>query len=156
MRILIIAAGRKGAGAEEDLARDYITRAQGMGRTLGFQAIDLIEVQGRPPGDMRAEGASVLRATPDDSKTILLDERGKDWSSRELAQRLAAWRDAGEACASFWIGGADGASQTLKDQAGDKLAFGRQTWPHQLVRAMLAEQIYRAVTILGNTPYHRD
>lgn len=156
MRILVVAGGRKRAGAEDDLARDYLTRAGAAGRGLGFQSIEMIEAQGRPPGDMRAEGAAILKATPDNSKRVLLDERGKEWSSRELAHNLARWRDHGEQCVAFWIGGADGASQTLKDQADEKLAFGRQTWPHLLVRAMLAEQIYRAVTILGNTPYHRD
>lgn len=156
MRILVAAAGRARGGPEDTLAQDYITRAANSGRTLGFQAIDMIEVQGRPPGDMRAEAAALFKATPDDSKRILLDERGKEWSSRELAQKLARWRDDGESCVAFWIGGADGAAQSLKDQADEKLAFGRQTWPHLLVRALLAEQIYRAVTILGNTPYHRD
>lgn len=156
MRILIAAAGRARGGHEDALARDYIARAASAGRALGFQQIELIEVQGRPPGDMRAEAAALFKTTPDAARRILLDERGKACTSREFAQRLARWRDDGESCVAFWIGGADGAAQSLKDEADEKLAFGRQTWPHLLVRALLAEQIYRAVTILGNTPYHRD
>jgi 23S rRNA (pseudouridine1915-N3)-methyltransferase len=73
-----------------------------------------------------------------------------------LAQNLARWRDDGLGTACFWIGGADGAAQSLKDQADEKLALGRQTWPHRMVRAMICEQIYRAVTILSGNPYHRD
>ena len=70
--------------------------------------------------------------------------------------RVARWRDDGVACTTFWIGGADGVSQSVKDNADEKLAFGRQTWPHRLVRVMISEQIYRAVTILSGNPYHRD
>ena len=156
MRILIVAGGRKRAGPEDDLAADYIARAAPIGRALGFHPIELIEAAGRPAGDQRAEGAALLRATPDDAKTVLLDERGTEWASREFAQRLARWRDEGVPALTFWIGGADGATQTLKDQADEKLAFGRQTWPHLMVRAMLAEQLYRALTILSGNPYHRD
>ena len=156
MRIILAAVGRLCADPEAALVADYIQRAAAHGRGLGFKAVELIEVEGKPPGDMRAEAASLLRATPDDARKILLDERGAEWASRQLAGKLARWRDDGVAATTFWIGGADGASQTIKDQADEKLAFGRQTWPHKLVRVMLAEQIYRAITILANTPYHRD
>lgn len=156
MRIILAAVGRLRADPEAALVADYIQRAAAHGRALGFKAIELIEVEGKPPGDMRAEAASLLRATPDDARKILLDERGAEWASRQLAEKLARWRDDGVAATAFWIGGADGSAQTIKDQADEKLAFGRQTWPHKLVRVMLAEQIYRAITILANTPYHRD
>ena len=156
MRILIAAVGRLRDGPEAALSADYMARAANAGRRIGFKSIDLTEVEGKPPGDMRAEGASLLRATPDDARKILLDERGDEWTSRQLAEKLARWRDGGLACAAFWIGGADGVSQTIKDQADDRLAFGRQTWPHRLVRVMICEQIYRAVMILCANPYHRD
>ncbi|MGE3141750.1 MAG: 23S rRNA (pseudouridine(1915)-N(3))-methyltransferase RlmH [Hyphomonadaceae bacterium] len=156
MRILIAAAGRKRAGPEAALAEEYLARASAGGRGLGFQAIDLIEVQGRPAGEPGAEAAALLKATPEGACRILLDERGAEWSSRQLAEKLARWRDDGQACAAFWIGGPDGAAQALRDQADHTLAFGRQTWPHLLVRAMICEQIYRAVTILSGNPYHRD
>lgn len=138
------------------LAADYQTRAAAAGRQLGFRAVDLVEVEGKPPGDTRAEAAALFRATPDEARKILLDERGAEWTSRQLAEKLARWRDDGVDSAAFWIGGADGVSQGVKDQADEKLALGRQTWPHKLVRVMIFEQIYRAVTILCATPYHRD
>ena len=135
---------------------DYLQRANAAGKRLGLSPIDLIEVESKPPGDARKEAAALFQATPDDSVTVLLDERGADLSSRQMAEKLATWRDQGRPCVSFWIGGADGAAQSVKDQADEKLALGRQTWPHRLVRVMLSEQIYRASMILGHTPYHRD
>jgi 23S rRNA (pseudouridine1915-N3)-methyltransferase len=156
MRILIVAVGRLRSGPEAALVEDYLKRAQTAGKRLSLHPIDLVEVEARPAGDMRKEAAAILRATPDDALAVLLDERGADLSSRQLAQKLAGWRDQGRACVSFWIAGADGAAQSLKDAADEKLAFGRQTWPHRLVRAMLAEQVYRVSTILSQSPYHRD
>lgn len=148
--------GRLRDGPEAALSADYIQRAATAGKQIGFKAVDLTEVEGKPAGDQRAEASALFRATPDDARRILLDERGAEWSSRQLADKLARWRDDGVPCATFWIGGADGASQSIKDNADEKLAFGRQTWPHRLVRVMISEQIYRAVTILCGTPYHRD
>lgn len=139
-----------------DLSRDYVARAEAGGRGIGLSPIDLVEVESRPPGDPRKEAAALLKVTPDRSRTILLDERGENWSSRQLAEAIARWRDDGVPALTFWIGGADGAAQTLKDQADHKLALGRQTWPHRLVRAMICEQVYRTVMILGANPYHRD
>ena len=148
--------GRLRDGPEAALSADYVARAAAAGKQLGFKGVELTEVEGRPAGDQRAEAAALYRATPDDARKILLDERGAEWTSRQLAEKLARWRDDGIPCATFWIGGADGASQSVKDNADEKLAFGRQTWPHRLVRVMIAEQVYRAVTILCGTPYHRD
>ena len=156
MRILIAAVGRLRDGHEAALAADYIARAAVAGRQLGFKSVEVVEVEGKPPGDPRAEAAALYRATPDGACKILLDERGAEWTSRQFAEKLARWRDDGVPSATFWIGGAEGVSQSVKDQADEKLAFGRQTWPHRLVRVMISEQIYRAVTILCATPYHRD
>jgi 23S rRNA (pseudouridine1915-N3)-methyltransferase len=138
------------------MCADYIARAAQAGRQVGFKNLEIVEVEGKPPGDMRAEALALLRATPDDARKILLDERGAEWTSRQLAEKLARWRDDGVPSVTFWVGGADGASQGVKDNADEKLAFGRQTWPHRLVRVMISEQVYRAVTILCATPYHRD
>ncbi len=156
MRLLIAAVGKLRDAPEAALVADYLTRAGNTGRQLGFKSVDLIEVEAKPPGDPRAEAAALFRATPDDARKILLDERGAEWTSRQLAEKLARWRDDGIPSTTFWIGGADGVSQSVKDNADEKLAFGRQTWPHRLVRVMIAEQIYRALTILCGTPYHRD
>ena len=156
MKIVVAAVGRLRSGPEMELARDYATRAETGGRGLGIAPVEIVEVESRPPGDARKEATALLKATPEKGVTILLDERGETWSSRQLAEAIARWRDDGVPALTFWIGGADGVAQTLEDQAGQKLAFGRQTWPHRLVRAMICEQIYRAVTILSATPYHRD
>lgn len=156
MKIVIAAIGRLRDGHEAALTTDYLQRASAAGRQLGFKSVDLIEVEAKPSGDPRAEAGALFRATPDGSRKILLDERGAEWASRQLAEKLARWRDDGLACATFWIGGADGVSQSVKDNADEKLALGRQTWPHRLVRVMISEQIYRAVTILSGNPYHRD
>ncbi len=156
MRIVIAAVGRLRDAPEAALTADYIQRAAAHGRALGFKNVELIEVEGKPPGDMRREASALITATPETSRKILLDERGAEWASRQMADKLARWRDDGLPATTFWIGGADGTAQTLKDQSDEKLAFGRQTWPHKLVRVMLAEQIYRAITILAKTPYHRD
>jgi 23S rRNA (pseudouridine1915-N3)-methyltransferase len=156
LRIQIAVVGRLRDGPEAALSADYVARAAAAGKQLGFKGVELTEVEGKPAGDQRAEASALYRATPDDARKILLDERGAEWTSRQLAEKLARWRDDGIPCATFWIGGADGASQSVKDNADEKLAFGRQTWPHRLVRVMIAEQVYRAVTILCGTPYHRD
>jgi len=156
LRIQIAVVGRLRDAPEAALAADYIARAATAGRQIGFKAIELTEVEARPQGDQRAEAGALFRATPDDARKILLDERGAEWASRQMAEKLARWRDDGVPCTTFWIGGADGVSQSVKDQADEKLAFGRQTWPHRLVRVMISAQIYRAVTILCGTPYHRD
>lgn len=156
MRVLVTAVGKLKSGPEADLTADYLARAAAAGRSLGFRSIELIEVEAKPPAGPQAEAPLLYRATPDDARKVLLDERGAEWTSRQLAEKLARWRDDGVPSVSFWIGGADGVSQSVKDQADEKLALGRQTWPHRLVRVMISEQIYRAVTILSGNPYHRD
>ncbi len=156
MRLVIAAVGRLRDAPEAALAADYVARAAAAGRQLGFKAVEIVEVEGKPPGDPRAEASALFRATPDGARKILLDERGAEWTSRQLAEKLARWRDDGVPCTTFWIGGADGVSQSVKDNADEKLALGRQTWPHRLVRVMICEQVYRALTILCGTPYHRD
>lgn len=156
MKLVVAAVGKLRGGPEAELTADYLARAAAAGRSLGFKAVDLVEVEAKPPGDPRLEAAALFKATPDGAKKVLLDERGAEWTSRQLAEKLARWRDDGQGHTVFWIGGADGVSQSVKDQADEKLAFGRQTWPHRLVRVMIAEQIYRAVTILSGNPYHRD
>ena len=104
---------------------------------------------------MAAEAALLSRAIPDGAALCVLDERGKTLSSPEFAQALAGWRDAGRQDAAFVIGGADGVDPSLRARAGLTLSFGRMVWPHMLVRVMMAEQLYRAATILAGSPYHR-
>ncbi len=152
MKIVLLAVGRLGQGAEALLARDYLQRATLAGRALGLGPAELIEVESKKPG--KAAEAEVLRPHLADSHVILCDEHGKQRSSRDFAAHLGRLRDDGVRRLVLVIGGADGLDPTLEGH--EKLAFGVQTWPHALARAMLAEQIYRAATILGGSPYHRD
>ncbi|MFN7174933.1 MAG: 23S rRNA (pseudouridine(1915)-N(3))-methyltransferase RlmH [Thermaurantiacus tibetensis] len=135
MRITILAGGR-GAGHEEQaIAERYLGRLPVAARLVEFGA------RGMP-----ALAADV---------TVALDETGTSLPSPGLAARIAAWRDAGARHLLFLIGGAEGLPPAARDQADLVLAFGPATWPHLLVRAMLAEQLYRAFTILSGHPYHR-
>lgn len=155
MRLQIIAVGRLGRSAEAELARDYAARATASGRALALGPCDILEVESKKPGKL-AEAEAILSAVGEGARIIACDEHGKAWPSRDFASRIAQWRDAGERRAVFIIGGADGLGGPVLEAAHETLAFGVQTWPHALARAMLAEQLYRATTILSGSPYHRD
>jgi 23S rRNA (pseudouridine1915-N3)-methyltransferase len=116
--------------------------------------VEIIEVESRKPGKP-AEAESIL-AKADGARLIACDERGKSFSSRDFAERIARLRDDGVRQLAFAIGGADGLDASVREAAAEVLSFGPQTWPHALARVMLAEQVYRAVTILAGGPYHRD
>ncbi|HMP61524.1 MAG TPA: 23S rRNA (pseudouridine(1915)-N(3))-methyltransferase RlmH [Phenylobacterium sp.] len=154
MRVTILAVGRLARTPEVELVRLYIDRATAAGRNLGLGPFEVIEVEGRKPG--KAAEAEALKPHLKDAHIIACDERGQARASRAFAQELAALRDGGARRLVFLIGGADGLDPDLREAAQGRLAFGPQTWPHALARAMLAEQLYRAVTILGGSPYHRD
>jgi 23S rRNA (pseudouridine1915-N3)-methyltransferase len=159
VRLLIAAVGRLKSGPERELCERYLGRARDAGRALQFAPIDVAEIvesSARRPADrMAEEGKGLLAAVPAKSRKIVLDARGKPARSEQLALRLAAWRDEGASAAVFFIGGADGLSDTAR-RAGDlAIAYGAATFPHQLVRVLVAEQIYRSITILAGHPYHR-
>lgn len=154
MRITLAAIGRLGRMPETELARDWAERATAQGRALGLGPVDILELEPRKPGK-EAEGEAILAAV-EGAYLIACDERGQAFKSRDFAERIGRLRDDGERRLAFVIGGADGLSDAVRAQARLKLAFGPQTWPHALARAMLAEQVYRAVTILAGSPYHRD
>jgi 23S rRNA (pseudouridine1915-N3)-methyltransferase len=154
MRIALICVGKLGRAPEAALARDYAERASASGRALGLGPVEIVEVEGRK-GGMAGEAEAILGRVGN-ATLIACDERGKAMASRDFAARLGALRDEGVRELAFAIGGADGLDPRVKDAARERLAFGPQTWPHALVRAMLAEQVYRAVTILAGGPYHRD
>jgi 23S rRNA (pseudouridine1915-N3)-methyltransferase len=134
--------------------RDYAERATASGRSLGLGPVDIIELESRKPGKA-AEGELLLQHL-DGAYVIACDEHGKAHPSRAFAARIARLRDDGARKLVIVIGGADGHSPELLARADETLAFGPQTWPHALARVMLAEQVYRAVTILAGGPYHRD
>jgi 23S rRNA (pseudouridine1915-N3)-methyltransferase len=147
LAIEILAGGRAKAAPETALADAYLARARDAGRALGFASFSLSEFDERKP-EKAIEACNV-------TLVVALDERGKSVASEAFAAQLATWRDAGETRALFVIGGADGLPAEIKKRARLTLAFGTQTWPHLLVRTMLAEQLYRAITILSGHPYHR-
>lgn len=154
MRLSILAIGKPGRGPEAMLAADYAARATAAGRALGLGPLDLIDLEPRKSG--KGPEAELLLATAEGAHLIACDERGRTYASRAFADHIALLRDRGERRLTFVIGGADGLDRTVLDAAASTLAFGPQTWPHALARAMLAEQLYRAVTILSGSPYHRD
>ncbi len=155
MRLHLCAVGRLRAGPERALVDDYLQRLERTGRPLGLGPVIEHEVEDKRGGGMAAEAALLAKAVPDDAALCMLDERGKTLSSPEFAQALVGWRDAGRQDAAFVIGGADGVDPSLREKTDLIVSFGRMVWPHMLVRVMLAEQLYRATTILAGSPYHR-
>ncbi|MGH6846225.1 MAG: 23S rRNA (pseudouridine(1915)-N(3))-methyltransferase RlmH [Methylocella sp.] len=160
MRLLLICVGRPKAGPERDLAARYIERAAAAGRAIGFSGVELREAgesRAARPGDRMREEAQAIRGwLLPRTGVIALDVNGTQMTSRSLAAELGRARDQGIASAAFVIGGPDGLEPAFLASASLTLSFGAMTWPHQLVRIMAAEQIYRAVTILSGHPYHRD
>ena len=154
MKIAIVAIGKLGRSPEADLVRLYAERATAAGRALGLGPVEVIEVEGRKPG--KGSEAEALSAHLAESRIIACDERGRARSSRDFAAEIGRLRDDGVRRLVFLIGGADGLDPDLRARAQDTLAFGPQTWPHALARVMLAEQVYRSVTLLAGGPYHRD
>jgi len=152
MHIVLCAVGRIKSGPEKALFDHYLKRIP-----WTFDVVEVTEHRKLPTLELRqAEAELLLSKVPDGANLIVLDECGKALGSRELAQNLGEWRDAGRRQTAFIIGGADGVDEALRDRADLVLSFGKLTWPHMLVRALLAEQIYRAYAILTGHPYHRD
>ena len=159
MRIQIAAVGKLKTGPERDLCDRYIDRAGKSGRALGITRVDIRELTESRAGrsdDRRAEEArDLLAGLGDGAVLIALDERGDSPSSDAFATLIARARDRGTGEMVFAIGGADGHGPALLQRADHRIAFGAMTWPHQIVRILLAEQIYRSMTILSGHPYHR-
>ena len=156
MRVHICAVGRLRSGPERDLLDDYLTRFDRTGRALGLGPAQVIEVEDRKGGGMAAEADLLRRAVPRGAVLAVLDERGKTPGSIQFADLLARWRDQGAQDVAFAIGGADGLDPALRADADYALSFGPMVWPHMLARVMLAEQLYRAASILAGAPYHRE
>jgi 23S rRNA (pseudouridine1915-N3)-methyltransferase len=154
MRISIIAVGKSKAGPERELFDEYVRR---LDWPVAVKEVE--EHRKVPPAQLMArEGELMLAALPKASRgcfVIALDQRGKALSSEELANQIRQWRERGIDELAFLIGGAEGLSVAAKQRAGFILSFGVMTWPHLLARAMLAEQLYRAQSILSGHPYHR-
>jgi 23S rRNA (pseudouridine1915-N3)-methyltransferase len=158
VRLLVAAVGRLKSGPEAALVADYAARIRALNRRAGVSEFRILEVEAPKSlagAKRRGRESALLRAAaPEGAARIVLDERGECLTSESLARMLAARRDRGQD-AAFLVGGAEGCAEAVKADADLVLAFGRATWPHMLVRAMLVEQIYRAMTILCGHPYHR-
>ncbi len=159
MKLDLVAIGRLKAGPERQLFDRYAERIALAGRAQGFGALhvsELAESAARREADRRAEEANaMLGVLPAGYKLILLDEKGPSMTSEAFSALLVRWRDSGEPGIAFAIGGADGLGEALRGRAHNLLGFGAATWPHQFVRFMLCEQIYRALTLMAGHPYHR-
>ncbi|WP_353644263.1 23S rRNA (pseudouridine(1915)-N(3))-methyltransferase RlmH [Mesorhizobium sp. WSM2239] len=159
MRIAVHAVGRMKSGPDKELAERYFDRFSKSGPALGLEfsgVAEIAESRAQTAGERRREEAQRLQAQlGPGTSLILLDERGKSLSSEEFARKIGSMRDDGRRDLVIAIGGADGHEASLREQAALVLSFGAMTWPHQLVRIMLAEQLYRAATILSGHPYHR-
>ncbi len=155
MRIEIIAVGRLKAGPESELSMRYVERIAGLSRGLGLsglKAVELPESQGRRDADRKADEAkAILAALEPAAFVIALDERGRSPTSQDFAARLERQRDEGRKTTQFVIGGADGLDDSVRGRTDWLISFGAMTMPHQLVRVLLLEQIYRACTILSVT-----
>ena len=151
IRFRLLAIGRQRSGPLKDLQQLYAARI-----VPPPMIIELEEKRSLAPEQLKSrEGELIIGALPSRIPFIALDERGTEWSSRELAERIAAWRNQGGSELVFAIGGADGLHRAVLDRADVILSLGSMTWPHLLVRGMLLEQIYRAEQILAGHPYHR-
>ena len=159
MRLLILCVGQARGTNEGALTEEYVERAVHMGRRLGILDVTVEEVGVSKVREtakrMQDEAERLAARVPAGAQVVLLDAKGKGMTSEDFAEMIGALRDAGTKHLVFVIGGPDGLSTLPKIRAGRSLAFGPQIWPHLLVRAMLAEQVYRALTIMGGHPYHR-
>lgn len=160
MRISIVAVGRLKAGPERELADRYAQRFTGSATALGLSGPvirELPESPARSAGERKAqEAASILQALPENAMTLRMDERGEALDSPAFAAIIAKARDGGTRDFAFVIGGPDGLGEAVQARAPRVISFGRMTMPHQIVRVLLLEQIYRAGTILAGHPYHRE
>jgi 23S rRNA (pseudouridine1915-N3)-methyltransferase len=159
MHLLVISIGKLKQGPERELAERYRDRFDDIGRKLGFRGLvihEISESRARAAATrINEEAAAISALIPEKAVVVALDERGSSVDSASFARHIGKWRDESVPHNVFVIGGADGLSPELRRKAKLSIAFGSATWPHQMVRVMLLEQIYRAATILAGHPYHR-
>lgn len=160
MKITIAAIGRLKRGPEQELLERYRARSQSVGRSLGLSDIQIFESsesQAQTPEQRKSQEAeALLNLARNASVLICMDETGSDLTSHQFSQMLSGWREEGTRELAFLIGGADGLDSGVRSKAQLSLRLGKMTWPHQIARILLMEQIYRATTILTGHPYHRQ
>ncbi len=153
MHITLITIGKLKKGPEKELVDDYVSRFSKAGPAIGLRSLKLVDLAS---GDgLVAEGTRLIAAIPKGAKVIRLDEHGPQMASVKFSDRVAALRDQGTPHLCFIIGGAEGYSDEVRRTYPDTLAFGPQTWPHRLVKVMITEQLYRAVSLQAGLPYHK-
>ena len=159
MRLIVAAIGRLKAGPERELAERFRDRVAKAGRAVGLRDIEIVEIRDSKAVDVARrvleESIALAIIIPERAVVVALDATGQNLDSNSYTGLVRTWRDAGRPAVVFCIGGADGLGADVKRRADLKLAFGAATWPHQLVRIMLLEQLYRTVTMLAGHPYHR-
>ena len=159
MRITIICVGRVKASAEQEICDAFLKQARGAGKNLGISQIELVvvETSRAPSAQMRMaqEHQRLTKRIPSAGHKIVLDERADGLKSEAFSEHLASLRDSGIRDLVFVIGGPDGLAPDFRQEAEEQISLGPQTWPHLMVRAMLSEQIFRALTIMSGHPYHR-
>ena len=158
MRVFICAVGRLKPGPEKLLMDDYLSRLDAAGRPVGISAGPVIEVEEKRKLDtpqLMAREAELLLAATKGAAIVAMDERGKNETSEIFARRLGEWRDNATSDIAFVMGGANGLAPAIREKAIHSMSLGAMTWPHMLARVMVAEQLYRAATILSGHPYHR-
>ena len=156
MKIILRAGGVIRSGPEREIIDDYLQRAQGLARGTGFLNVEEQQIDLRSAKTRAEETKTLLGDMPAGAKLVILDEHGKTPTSRQISKQFADWRDDSISQLILVIGGADGFEPSAIPNSTTRWAFGPQTWPHKMVRIMAAEQIYRALSILARTPYHRD
>jgi len=155
VKITIAGVGRMKPGPEKMLVNDYLDRAAAGGRKVAVGPFKVIEIDERKARDHATQCAQLVQSVPAGAVAVVLDERGEALSSKNFAGMLAGLRDGGKAETVFLVGGAEGHDDAVRARADRMLSFGPMVWPHMLARVLLAEQLYRAVSILAGTPYHR-
>jgi 23S rRNA (pseudouridine1915-N3)-methyltransferase len=153
MHIKLISVGKLKSGPEKDLVDDYVSRFNKAGPSIGLRSLTLVDLASG--GGLDAEGERLLNAVPAGAPVIRMDEHGSQQSSVQFANKLERMRDDGTSELCFLIGGAAGYSKAVRQAFPDRLALGPQTWPHRLVKVMISEQLYRAVSLLSGSPYHK-
>ncbi|VAW17060.1 23S rRNA (pseudouridine(1915)-N(3))-methyltransferase [hydrothermal vent metagenome] len=160
MRVIILAVGKLKSGPEHELVERYLARSRAGGRALGLQDFQIREFSVARDNSIaqrkRKEAAALVSAMPDDAKLVVLDETGTQQTSGQFAQMIGKWNENAQRNLCFVIGGPDGLDPEIRARADLVLSFSPLTWPHQMVRVMLAEQLYRATTILAAHPYHKS
>lgn len=159
MRLFIVAVGRLKKGPEQELVKRYADRIKKAGKSVGLSAIETVELVESRASDSNTrkfqEAQEIKSRLPDNTVIWVFDERGKNPRSQEFAKSLEKGLDQGTSNLALVIGGPDGLDKTFREDAHQILSFGAMTLPHQLVRVLVHEQIYRAITIMTNHPYHR-